>query len=77
MSTTDPLFIIAVNYNAYVQWCQKKGYAPHGGSVRYVRGLETLKGQSNIRILMILGWEGHKQAKLLRARASVVGRRPS
>lgn len=77
MSTTDPLFVVALNYSHYVQWCQKKGYAPHGHSVRYVRDVMTLRGQSNIRILFLAGWEERSDGRALFNRAMIVGRRPS
>lgn len=77
MSTTDPLFVVAYNYNAYVQWCQRKGYAPHGRSVRYVRGVSTLDRQKDIRILFIYGWQERSDGRQIYNRAMIVGRRPS
>ena len=76
MSTTDPLFVVALNYAAYVNWCQAKGYRPHNGSVRYVRDVRTLLGQRDIRILFLYGWEGRKDWREIYNRAMIVGRRP-
>lgn len=77
MSTTDPLFVVAHNYQAYLTWCRKKGYPPHAGSVRYVRGVETLERQADIRILFLYGWQERRDARKIYNRAMIVGRRPS
>lgn len=77
MSTTDPLFVVAFNYAAYVNWCQAKGHAPHGGSVRYVRGIETLAHlRSDVRFLFLYGWDQRKDWRAIHNRALVIGRRP-
>ena len=76
MSTTDPLFVVAFNYAAYINWCQAKGHRPHNGSVRYVRDVNTLRGQRDIRILFLYGWEGRTDWREIHNRALIVGRRP-
>lgn len=76
VSTTDPLFVVAYNYTAYVNWCQAKGHRPHNGSVRYVRDVNTLRGQQDIRILFLYGWQERKDGRQIYNRAMIVGRRP-
>jgi len=76
VSVNDPLFVVAFNYNAYVQWCQRKGHALHNGTVRYVRDVHTLDRQKDIRILFLHGWEARKDGRQIYNRAMIVGRRP-
>lgn len=77
MSVTDPLFVVALNYRQFVDWCRRKGISPTGQSVRYVRGVETLKGlRSEVRILFIENWDDRIDARAIYNRALIIGRRP-
>jgi hypothetical protein len=77
VSTTDPLFVVAYNYNAFVKWCRAKGHAPHGGAVVYVRGADTLKGlRSDVRFLFLYGWQERSDSRAIFNRYLIIGRRP-
>jgi hypothetical protein len=78
VSTTDPLYVVAKDYTAYINWCQAKGYPPHNGTVIYVRGIQTLAAlRSDVRHLFLYGWTARKDAKAIHSRMSIIGRRPS
>ena len=76
MSVTDPLFVVALNYRAFLAWCERKGINPHSKEVVYVRDVERLIGQRDIRILFLYGWTERKDWRELHNRALIVGRRP-
>lgn len=78
MSTplNDPLFVVARNYQQFQDWCRRKGYDPAGRHVRYVRGVDTLMGQRDIRILFLHNWVDRSDARAVYNRAMIVGRRP-
>ena len=77
MSTTDPLYVVAQNYNAFLIWCTAKGIAPHDGPVRYVRGVETLAPlRSDVRFLFLVGWRDRPDWRAIHNRALILGRRP-
>lgn len=76
VSINDPLFVVAKSYQAYIHWCRAKGHRPHNGSVRYVRDVMTLRGQSDIRILFLYGWQEHRDSRGIYNRAMIIGRRP-
>lgn len=77
MSVTDPLYVVALNYRQFLDWCARKGYSPTGGAVRYVRGVETLAGlRTEVRILFIENWDDRSDARALYNRALIIGRRP-
>ena len=77
MSINDPLFVVASNYRAYYHWCLTKRHAPHNAGFIYVRGVETIDRQKDIRILFLHGWTKHKDSRAIYNRAILVGRRPA
>jgi hypothetical protein len=77
VSTTDPLFVVAASYQAFVDWCHRKGHTADAPHVRYVRDARTLLGQRDIRILFTHGWTKHRHARAIYNRALIIGRRPS
>lgn len=77
MTINDPLFVVAYNRQAFEAWCKRKGYNPNGRGVRYVRGVEVIDRQQNIRILFVYGWQERSDARAIYNRAMLVGRRPS
>ena len=76
MSKTDPLFVVAADYRAFRAWCLRKGINPLGRHTLYVRDVEMLKGQRDIRILFIHGWQDRKDSQKIHSLATIVGRRP-
>lgn len=75
MSTIDPLFVVAQNYQRFVYWCRQKGYRPHDGSVIYVRDAAFLKGRSDIRVLCLLDWNWRPDWRELQEAVNLVQRR--
>lgn len=76
MSINDPLFVVALNYRAFLTWCERKGIAPHSKEVVYVQDVKRLMGQRDIRILFIHGWVERKDWREIYNRSIIVGRRP-
>ena len=76
MSVTDPLFVVALNYRAFLDWCERKRIEPHSREVIYVRDAKRLHGQRDIRILFLYGWTERKDWRDIYNRAVIVGRRP-
>lgn len=79
MSYTDPLFVVAADYKAFLDWCERKGLSPlpAAGQVIYVADARKLLGQRDVRILFLHGWTQHRHARSIYNRALIVGRRPS
>ena len=76
MSVTDPLFVVAQNYRAFLDWCERKRIEPHSREVIYVRDVKRLMGQRDIRIVFVGGWVDRKDWREIYNRALIVGRRP-
>ena len=76
MSVTDPLFVVALDYRAFLAWCERKRIEPHSKEVVYVRDARRLMGQRDIRILFLHGWVERKDWRAVYERAIIVGRRP-
>lgn len=76
----ETLYVVAKDYSSYLHWCQQKGYSPHGRgtgpSVKYVRGVESLRGLYNVRILCIEGWTDRPDWRELHTRILFAQRRP-
>lgn len=73
----ETLYVVAQSYQRYVNWCREKGYGPHGGSVKYVRDISTLRGLYNVRVLCLEGWENRVDWREIYEAVLYVQRRPS
>lgn len=79
MSTTDPLYVVALNYRQFLDWCRRKGHNPNRrpSTVVYVRDAKRLMGLHNVRIVFVQNWEDREDWREIYNRALIVGRRPS
>lgn len=78
MSLTDPLYVVALNYRQFAEWCARKRIHPESRSVRYVRDVAVLQRLRHpVRILFIENWGGRKDWREIYNRALVIGRRPA
>jgi hypothetical protein len=75
-SVTDPLYVVALNYGAYLEWCERKRVQPQGAGFIYVRDVSRLLRVRDVRILFLYGWTERKDWREIHNRALIVGRRP-
>ena len=78
MSTTDPIYVVALNHRQFLDWCVRKRINPHQrpSPVIYVRDVMTLRGVRDARIVFVQNWDDRKDWREIYNRALIVGRRP-
>lgn len=78
MSLTDPLYVVAYDYEVFLSWCDGKGIDPNSRAVRYVNSVRVLNSlRHEVRILFLTGWQARDDWRAIHNRALIIGRRPS
>jgi hypothetical protein len=79
VSVTDPLYVVALNYRQFLDWCARKGHNPNQrpATVVYVRDATRLMGLRDVRLVFVPNWMDRKDWREIYNRALIVGRRPS
>jgi hypothetical protein len=77
VSLTDPLYVVAPDYKAFREWCERKGIDPESRAVRYVRSVRVLNSlRHEVRILFLKDWRKRPDWRPIHNRAIIIARRP-